>query len=39
MSMYRTLVLCAVGLALIVIVVGAYVRLEEAGLGCPECQG
>ena len=37
--MYRTLVLCAVALALLVIVVGAYVRLEDAGLGCPDWPG
>jgi len=32
----RTLVLAAAGLALVVIVVGAYVRLSDAGLGCPD---
>src|SRR4030095_13602735 len=37
--MYRTLVLCSVALALLVIVVGAYVRLEDAGLGCPDWPG
>jgi cytochrome c oxidase assembly protein subunit 15 len=37
--MYRTLVLCAVALALVVIVVGAYVRLEDSGLGCPDWPG
>ena len=37
--MYRALLLCAVGLALLVIVVGAYVRLEDAGLGCPDWRG
>lgn len=37
--MYRILVLSAVALALLVIVVGAYVRLEDAGLGCPDWPG
>lgn len=37
--MYRLLVLLAVGLAFVVIVVGAYVRLEDAGLGCPDWPG
>ncbi len=37
--MYRKLVLFAVGLAFTVIVVGAYVRLEDAGLGCPDWPG
>ena len=37
--MYRALALCAVALALLVIVVGAYVRLEDAGLGCPDWPG
>ena len=37
--MYRALVLCAVALTFIVIVVGAYVRLEDAGLGCPDWPG
>jgi len=37
--MYRTLVLCAVALTFIVIVAGAYVRLEDAGLGCPDWPG
>ena len=37
--MYRTLVLSAVALAFLVIVVGAYVRLEDAGLGCPDWPG
>jgi cytochrome c oxidase assembly protein subunit 15 len=37
--MYRTLVLSSVALALVVIVVGAYVRLEDAGLGCPDWPG
>jgi cytochrome c oxidase assembly protein subunit 15 len=37
--MYRKLVLLAACLALVVIVVGAYVRLEDAGLGCPDWPG
>ena len=39
MSFYRPLVLCAVALTFIVIVAGAYVRLEDAGLGCPDWPG
>lgn len=39
MTMYRAFVLCAVALTLLVIVVGAYVRLEDAGLGCPDWPG
>ena len=34
--MNRTLALIAVVLAFIVVVVGAYVRLSDAGLGCPD---
>lgn len=37
--MYRALVYCAAALTFIVIVVGAYVRLEDAGLGCPDWPG
>src|SRR5688572_12063233 len=37
--MYRALVYCAVALTFLVIVVGAYVRLEDAGLGCPDWPG
>ena len=37
--MYRILVPLAVGLAFAVIVVGATVRLEDAGLGCPDWPG
>ena len=37
--MYRLLVFCAVALAFLVITVGAYVRLEDAGLGCPDWPG
>src|SRR5690349_23492784 len=39
MSLYRPLVFCAVVLTFVVIVVGAYVRLEDAGLGCPDWPG
>ena len=34
--MYRALVLTALALTFIVVVVGAYVRLSDAGLGCPD---
>ena len=33
---YRLLVVAALGLAFVVVVVGAYVRLSDAGLGCPD---
>jgi len=36
---YRRLALFTAGLAFVVIVVGAYVRLEDAGLGCPDWPG
>jgi cytochrome c oxidase assembly protein subunit 15 len=36
---YRRLVWFATGLALFVIVLGAYVRLSDAGLGCPDWPG
>ena len=39
MSLYRPLVLCGVVLTFLVIVAGAYVRLEDAGLGCPDWPG
>ena len=39
MSFYRPIVFCAVILTFLVIVVGAYVRLEGAGLGCPDWPG
>lgn len=39
MRLYRTLVCWAACLAVAVIVVGAYVRLEDAGLGCPDWPG
>jgi fused signal recognition particle receptor len=37
--MYRKIALFGVFLALIVIVFGAYVRLSDAGLGCPDWPG
>ena len=39
MNLYRAFVLAAAALAFIVIVAGAYVRLEDAGLGCPDWPG
>jgi cytochrome c oxidase assembly protein subunit 15 len=39
MTLYRTLALSSAALALLVIVAGAYVRLEDAGLGCPDWPG
>ena len=36
---YRALVLACAVLTLIVVVVGAYVRLSDAGLGCPDWPG
>jgi cytochrome c oxidase assembly protein subunit 15 len=36
---YRRLVWFATGLALLVVVLGAYVRLSDAGLGCPDWPG
>jgi cytochrome c oxidase assembly protein subunit 15 len=36
MSGYRGLVLATLALAFVVVVVGAYVRLSDAGLGCPD---
>jgi len=36
MSMRRALCIAAVALAFIVVVMGAYVRLSDAGLGCPD---
>jgi len=36
MSAYRGLCIAAVALAFIVVVMGAYVRLSDAGLGCPD---
>lgn len=37
--MYRSLIVLAACLALVVIVAGAYVRLSDAGLGCPDWPG
>jgi len=37
--MFRKLALFAAILALVVIVMGAYVRLSDAGLGCPDWPG
>ncbi len=37
--MFRKLTLCCAFLALLVILVGAYVRLTHAGLGCPDWPG
>ncbi len=36
---YRTLVLATTCLAFVVVIVGAYVRLMDAGLGCPDWPG
>ncbi|MDB5807952.1 MAG: Cytochrome oxidase subunit [Betaproteobacteria bacterium] len=36
---YKTLVFVAACLTFIVVVVGAYVRLQDAGLGCPDWPG
>jgi heme a synthase len=36
MSAYRALCIAAVALAFVVVVMGAYVRLSDAGLGCPD---
>ena len=39
MRLYRTLAVAAFVLAFVVVVVGAYVRLSDAGLGCPDWPG
>jgi heme a synthase len=39
MTFYRKLILAALVLALGVVVLGAYVRLSDAGLGCPDWPG
>jgi cytochrome c oxidase assembly protein subunit 15 len=39
MSAYRTLVFVTACLTFVVVVVGAYVRLSDAGLGCPDWPG
>lgn len=36
---YRRLVLATTALAFVVVIVGAYVRLADAGLGCPDWPG
>lgn len=38
-GIFRTTALIACGLALFVVVLGAYVRLSDAGLGCPDWPG
>lgn len=38
-SSYRTLVLVTACLAFVVVIAGAYVRLMDAGLGCPDWPG
>ncbi|HXE40696.1 MAG TPA: COX15/CtaA family protein, partial [Azonexus sp.] len=39
MRLYRRLLLIATLLAFAVIALGAYVRLSDAGLGCPDWPG
>lgn len=39
MSLPRALLLTTLGLAFAVVVLGAYVRLSDAGLGCPDWPG
>ena len=39
MRIFRQLSLVAACLALFVVVLGAYVRLSDAGLGCPDWPG
>lgn len=39
MTLFRGLTIAALMLCLIVVVVGAYVRLSDAGLGCPDWPG
>ncbi|MCC4116330.1 COX15/CtaA family protein [Aromatoleum toluclasticum] len=39
MTAYRRLILLALALATLVVVFGAYVRLSDAGLGCPDWPG
>lgn len=38
-SIYRTLVWATTAFAFVVVVVGAFVRLSDAGLGCPDWPG
>ncbi len=37
--LYRQLIMATLALTIIVVVVGAYVRLSDAGLGCPDWPG
>jgi cytochrome c oxidase assembly protein subunit 15 len=37
--MYKRMILAAVLLTFVVVVIGAYVRLQDAGLGCPDWPG
>ena len=37
--LYRSLVLAAIALTFIVVTLGAWVRLSDAGLGCPDWPG
>ena len=39
MTLYRRILLCTLVLTLVVVVFGAYVRLADAGLGCPDWPG
>lgn len=39
MTLYRNLILAALVLTLFVVSLGAYVRLSDAGLGCPDWPG
>jgi cytochrome c oxidase assembly protein subunit 15 len=39
LSLFRGLAIFSVGLALVVILLGAYTRLSDAGLGCPDWPG
>jgi cytochrome c oxidase assembly protein subunit 15 len=38
-DLFRTFAIAACGLCLLVVVLGAYVRLSDAGLGCPDWPG
>ncbi len=38
-TIYKWLILAAVCLTFVVVVIGAYVRLQDAGLGCPDWPG
>jgi len=39
MTLFRRLITAALALCLVVVVFGAYVRLSDAGLGCPDWPG